>query len=68
MDIKDLNKYSNAEKILLAEELWDNITKTDLDLPEGTITELDLRLNKLEEGTTRLYSWQEVKERIKSVR
>jgi putative addiction module component (TIGR02574 family) len=68
MDVKSLHKYSNAEKILLAEELWDSITKTDMDLPDGTIAELDLRLKKLEEGTTQLYSWQEVKERIKSVR
>lgn len=68
MDVKDLQKYSNAEKILLAEELWDSITKKELELPDETINELDLRLKKLEEGDTQLYTWQEVKERIKSVR
>ncbi len=65
MKVKDLNRYSNAEKILLAEELWDSVTKQELELPDEITTELDLRLKKLEEGKTELYTWQEVKERIK---
>ncbi len=68
MEVKDLNRYSNAEKILLAEELWDSVTKQELELPDEITTELDLRLKKLEEGKTELYTWQEVKERIKSMR
>ena len=68
MKVKDLNRYSNAEKILLAEELWDSVTKQELELPDEITTELDLRLKKLEEGKTELYTWQEVKERIKSMR
>lgn len=68
MEVKDLNKYSNAEKILLAEELWDSVTKQELELPDEITAELDLRLKKLEEGKTELYTWQEVKERIKSIR
>lgn len=68
MEVKDLNRYSNAEKILLAEELWDSVTKQELELPDEITAELDLRLKKLEEGKTELYTWQEVKERIKSMR
>jgi len=68
MKVKDLNRYSNAEKILLAEELWDSVTKQELELPDEITAELDLRLKKLEEGKTELYTWQEVKERIKSMR
>jgi len=27
MTVKDLSKYSDAEKIVLAEELWDSVSK-----------------------------------------
>jgi len=30
MKIKDLDKYTNAEKILLAEELWESVSKEKL--------------------------------------
>ena len=36
MQIKDLSKYTNAEKILLAEQIWDSISKKDVDLSKDT--------------------------------
>ncbi|MFP9113071.1 addiction module protein [Flavobacterium sp. RHBU_3] len=68
MNTKDLNKYSDAEKILMAEDLWDSVAKENLAIPEETAYEIDVRLKKLEEGNTPLYSWQEVKDRIKQIR
>ncbi|MDI9310998.1 MAG: addiction module protein [Limnohabitans sp.] len=68
MKTKDLSKYSDAEKIFLAEQLWDSVSKKDMQISDEIKTELDLRLQKLEEGKSRLYSWAEVKKHINSVR
>lgn len=34
MEIKNLSKYSNAEKIVLAGQLWDSISKNNLEISE----------------------------------
>ena len=34
MEIKNLSKYSNAEKIVLAEQLWDSVSKKDLEISD----------------------------------
>ncbi len=68
MKTKDLSKYSNAEKIILAEQLWDSVSKKDIEISEEIKTELDSRLQKLEQGKSKLYSWAEVKKHINSVR
>lgn len=68
MKTKDLSKYSDAEKIFLAEQLWDSVSKKDIQISNEIKTELDLRLQKLEEGKSRLYSWAEVKKHINFVR
>ena len=68
MKTKDLSKYSNAEKIILAEQLWDSVSKKDIEISEERKTELDSRLQKLEQGKSKLYSWAEVKKHINSVR
>jgi putative addiction module component (TIGR02574 family) len=68
MNVKDLNKYSNAEKIILAEELWDSVSKKDITVSDATKKELDARLKNLEEGKSKLYSWSEVKAHMKKLR
>jgi len=68
MKVKDLDKYSNAEKIILAEQLWDSISKKDLELSDDVKKELDIRLKKIEEGKADLYSWDEVKDHLKNIR
>ena len=32
MEIKELSKYSTAEKILLAEKIWDSVSKKSVEL------------------------------------
>lgn len=61
METKDLSKYSNAEKIVLAEQLWDSVSKKEIEISHEIQKELDYRVQKLEEGKTELYSWEEVK-------
>ncbi|WP_294958632.1 addiction module protein [uncultured Flavobacterium sp.] len=68
MQIKNLSKYSNAEKIVLAEQLWDSVSKNDLEISDEVKKELDIRIQNLEEGKTELYSWEEVKTHLKSLR
>jgi len=68
MEIKNLSKYSNAEKIVLAEQLWDSISKKELEISDELKKELDIRLQNLEEGKLELYTWEEVKNHLKSIR
>ena len=68
MKAVDINKYSNAEKIILAEQLWDSLSKKELEISDEIKKELDMRLQNIEEGKTQLYTWDEVKAHIKSLR
>jgi putative addiction module component (TIGR02574 family) len=68
MEIKNLSKYSNAEKIVLAEQLWDSISKNELEISDELKKELDIRLQNFEDGKSELYSWEEVKTHLKSIR
>jgi putative addiction module component (TIGR02574 family) len=68
MEIKNLSKYGNAEKIVLAEQLWDSVSKKDLEIGDEIKNELDIRLENLEKGKTELYTLEEVKMHLKSIR
>lgn len=68
MEINNLSKYSNAEKIVLAQQLWDSVSKKDLEISDALKTELDIRLKNLEECKTELYTWDEVKKHLKTIR
>lgn len=68
MEIKNLSKYGNAEKIVLAEQLWDSVSKNEIEISDEVKKELDLRLENLENGKTELYTWDEVKKHLKSIR
>lgn len=67
MEIKDLSKYSNAEKIVLAEQLWDSVSKNDLEISDDVKRELDIRIKNLEEGKMELYTWDKVKNHLKTI-
>ena len=68
MKIKDLDKYTNAEKILLAEELWESLSKEKLELPDAVKQELDRRISLVEEDKTDFYTWEDVKNTLKKNR
>ena len=65
MKIKDLDKYTNAEKILLAEELWESVSKDKLELSDAMKQELDRRILLVEEDKTEFYTWEDVKNYIR---
>lgn len=64
----EIDKYSDAEKIILAEQLWDSVSKENLTLSDEVIAELDTRLKNLEDKKTKLFSWADVKVHLKSIR
>ena len=67
MEIKDIDKITTAEKIVLVEQLWDSISKKDIELSSEIKWELDFRLQKVEEGRAEYFTWQEVKKHIDSI-
>jgi len=68
MELKNLSKYSTAEKIILAEQLWDSISKKEITISKEIEEELDHRLQILEEGKTELYTLEEVKSHLNKLR
>lgn len=68
MKIKDIEKYNAAEKIALAEELWDSVKKEDISLTDEIKKELDHRLSLVNEDKTTYYTWNEVKNHLNNIR
>ena len=60
----EIDMMSDAEKILLVEQIWDSINKQTIVLSPAHKAELDRRLAMHERGETRYSSWEDVKQRI----
>jgi putative addiction module component (TIGR02574 family) len=62
----DISKLSVAERIQLAEDLWDSVAAETGDLPltDAQIAELDRRLDDLERNPDAGESWDVVRARI----
>lgn len=65
MKIKDLDHYTDAEKIILAEELWESVSKEKVELSDAIKKELDRRISLIEEDKTEFYTWEDVKNIIR---
>jgi putative addiction module component (TIGR02574 family) len=48
--------------------LWDSVSKNELEVSDDLEKELDIRLKNFEEGKSELYTWDEVKNHLKSIR
>ena len=62
----DLSALSPAERILLAEDLWDSV-RAEQNAPlltAGQKQELQRRLDAADRGETSYFSWQDVKRRL----
>jgi putative addiction module component (TIGR02574 family) len=63
---KEIGKLSDAEKILLLEDIWESISeKRKNKLSISQKKEIDRRLELEEKGEVRFYSLDEVRSRIK---
>lgn len=61
----DFSRLSVAERIQLAEDLWDSIPETaDIPLTEAQKAELDRRLEDLERDPDAGESWEAVRARL----
>jgi putative addiction module component (TIGR02574 family) len=62
----DISQLSIAERIQLAEDLWDSISAQQEELPltPTQIQELDRRLENYQKNPTSGSTWEEVKKRL----
>lgn len=61
--IKQINDLSLSEKILLVEEIWDDIAKENegFELTQSQKSELDRRINSFTDNPNQGRSWDEIK-------
>ncbi len=68
--LKDLLKLSIPERILLVEELWDSIEQeadsNEIFFTEEQRLEIERRIDLIEQGKTKFYTWEEVKAKVKA--
>ena len=62
----DISELSIAERIQLAEDLWDSILEQEEELPlsQAQQQELERRLENYEKNPTHGSSWEDVKKRL----
>ena len=60
--LENIESLSASEKILMVEEIWDNVAKTsgDVPIPEWQKKELDRRRERLREGAGPLCTWSQI--------
>ncbi|HMP98136.1 MAG TPA: addiction module protein [Cyclobacteriaceae bacterium] len=67
--LKEILELSVAEKILLVEQIWDNISEAEKDevsqLTAAQQKEIDRRLENYKQGKSETYTWEEVKSSLK---
>jgi len=65
-DLPEISKLSTPEKILLVEDLWDNISADDssIPVPESHKAELDNRLKRYQAAPGTLLSLDDLRTRI----
>ncbi|MCW5908883.1 MAG: addiction module protein [Chitinophagales bacterium] len=67
--LKEINKLSDEDKLNLISEIWESLDENrKSDLTPAQKAELDRRLQLVEEGKMKYYTWEEVKARLKRLR
>lgn len=64
----EIRKLDVTEKLLLVEEVWDEIASSNevLPLPEWQKKELEKRLNEYDRGEVEVAEWHQVHEDLKN--
>ena len=67
-EIPEIDQLSIQAKIMLDEDLWDNISanESDIPLPQSHISELDSRLERYKSNPGNLLSLEELQARVDS--
>jgi putative addiction module component (TIGR02574 family) len=65
-DLPEISKLSTPEKILLVEDLWDNISADDasIPVPESHKAELDTRFKRFQSAPGTLLSLDDLRARV----
>lgn len=65
--LNEINKLDLSEKIILVEDIWDSIGRSQNSLPlqEWQKKELDLRYKEYKKGNASLHDWDEVHETLR---
>jgi putative addiction module component (TIGR02574 family) len=65
-DLPEISKLSTPEKILLVEDLWDNISADDasIPVPESHKAELDKRYKRFQSAPGSLLSLDDLRARV----
>lgn len=67
ISMKDIQKLSVAERIILAEKIWDSIPENseELTISAADKRKLDSRIDKLISGAAKTISWPELKNKLR---
>ncbi len=67
ISMKDIQKLSVAERIILAEKIWDSIPENsdELTISAADKKKLDSRISKLVSGTAKTISWSDLKNKLR---
>jgi putative addiction module component (TIGR02574 family) len=68
--LRDIKKLSVAERIVLAEKIWESIPEhsDELDLTDSQKRELNRRLDTLQNKTAKLTTWPQVRAKLRERR
>jgi putative addiction module component (TIGR02574 family) len=67
ISMKDIHILSVAERIILAEKIWDSIPENseELTISATDKKKLDGRIGKLTSGTSKTISWPDLKKKLR---
>ena len=63
----EISMLSVPQKLLMAQDIWDSIAKDsgNLCMPEWQKNELDKRYKQYQDGSSTLYDWQSVHNKLR---
>jgi putative addiction module component (TIGR02574 family) len=66
--VKEIDKLGLAEKLILVEDIWDGIARSnsELPIPEWQKAELDRRFSDYKNGKLKLHDWESVHQELRN--
>jgi len=66
--VKEITKLGLSEKLILVEDIWDEIARNNeqVPMPEWQKTELEKRYRDYKNGKLNLYNWNVVHEKLRN--